>query len=327
VGRAGEKGRAGRITVVIGGALLALSVGLGGCVGLVTVPLGLSSTPAGGPAGHAAGSGAVRDPAVPAAWESLDQQAAATCPGLSWAVLAAIGRLESDSGRSGAPGVASGANADGAEGPMQFQAATFAAYATVGPGGTVPPSPYDPVDAVYTAARMLCSDGAGSPGTLAGAVFDYDHDPIYVDTVLVLADSLLDDPALPSVPATAIAYAAAQLGVPYRWGGEGPGGFDCSGLTQAAYRSAGVSLPRVAQDQFGAGPPAPAGRPAPGDLVFFGRSTAQVGHVGLVVADGLMIDAPHTGAVVRVEPFPTEPGAPWGSEVYLGATEPVVAGG
>lgn len=115
MGRAGEMGRAGRITIAIGGALLAVSVGLGGCVGLVTVPLGLSGTSAGSTAGDVAGSGAVGEPAVPAAWESLDQQAAATCPGLSWAVLAAIGRVESDSGRSGAPGVASGANAAGAE--------------------------------------------------------------------------------------------------------------------------------------------------------------------------------------------------------------------
>jgi cell wall-associated NlpC family hydrolase len=205
---------------------------------------------------------------------------------------------------------------------MQFEPATFAEYAAVVPGGAVPPSPYDPVDAVYTAARMLCRDGAGSPSTLAAAVYDYDHDLTYVDTVLVLATSLDEDPGLPSVPAAAVGYAAAQLGVPYRWGGEGRGGFDCSGLVQAAYRAAGITLPRVAQAQFDAGPPSPAGVPSPGDLVFFGGSGTDVGHVGLVVADGLMIDAPHTGAVVRIEPFPTEPGAPWGADRYLGSTAP-----
>lgn len=310
-------------TVVAGGAVLALSVGLGGCVGLVALPLGLEGAPAQGVGTPgAAGRGAAARPAVPATWESLDRQAAGTCPGLSWGVLAAIGRIESDSGRSHAPGVATGTNAAGAEGPMQFEPATFEAYATVGPGGAVPASPYDPIDAVYTAATMLCRDGGASPAGLAGAVFAYDHDRAYVDTVLVLAAGLVQDPTLGATPAGALAYAAAQLGVPYRWGGEGPGGFDCSGLTQAAYRAAGVSLPRVAQDQYDAGPAAPPGAPAPGDLVFFGSSPTAVDHVGLVVAVGLMIDAPHTGAVVRVEPFPTEPGDRWGGEAYLGATEP-----
>ena len=72
------------------------------------------------------GGSHVSGPAVPAAWELMDQGAAGTCPGLPWSVLAAIGRVESDSGRSRAPGVASGANAAGAEGPMQFEPATFA---------------------------------------------------------------------------------------------------------------------------------------------------------------------------------------------------------
>src|ERR1700679_3912826 len=101
--------------------------------------------------------------AIPPAWVTLYQQASATCPGLPWSVVAAIGTVESGSGRSAAPGVASGTNAAGAEGPMQFEPATFAAYATVGPGGVRPASPYDPVDAVYSAAAMLCADGAGTP--------------------------------------------------------------------------------------------------------------------------------------------------------------------
>ncbi len=109
----------------------------------------------------------------------MDQAAAATCPGLPWTVLAAIGTVESGSGRSTAPGVASGANAAGAEGPMQFEPATFAAYATVGPGGARPPDPYDPVDAVYTAATLLCADGGGGPAAgLRAAVFAYNHDDV-----------------------------------------------------------------------------------------------------------------------------------------------------
>lgn len=104
--------------------------------------------------------------------------------------------------------------------------------------------------------------------------------------------------------ATAIAYAREQLGVPYRWGDETPGvGFDCSGLTWAAYQSAGIALPRTAQTQYDTGPLLPPGTPPePGDLVFFG-TPSRVHHVGLVIDATQMIAAPHTGAVVRIQPF------------------------
>ena len=115
--------------------------------------------------------------------------------------------------------------------------------------------------------------------------------------------------------AVAVAFAEAQLGTPYLWGGTGSGGFDCSGLAQAAYQAAGIQLPRVAQAQYDLGPPVPAGRPLePGDLVFFGADAAHVDHVGIVVGAGEMIDAPHTGAAVRVEPD--------GWSDYVGATRP-----
>ncbi len=123
------------------------------------------------------------------------------------------------------------------------------------------------------------------------------------------------DPDGSPAAARAVAWALAQLGTPYRWGGEGDGGFDCSGLVQAAYGAAGVHLPRVAQDQYDAGPHLAAGAGSrPGDLVFFGSSPTGVDHVGIVVEPGEMVDAPHTGAVVRVEPI-------W-SEGYVGATRP-----
>jgi cell wall-associated NlpC family hydrolase len=123
-------------------------------------------------------------------------------------------------------------------------------------------------------------------------------------------------PGEPSAAAlAAVSWALAQLGTPYRWGGEGAGGFDCSGLVQAAFRAAGVALPRVAQEQFDAGPAVDADAPLePGDLVFFGTSARAVDHVGIVVGSGDMVDAPHTGAVVRVEPIPTNG--------YVGATRP-----
>jgi hypothetical protein len=126
--------------------------------------------------------------AISPAMLGLYEQAAATCPGLPWTVLAAIGTIESDNGTSTLPGVHSGANSAGAEGPMQFEPATFAAYdEPVPPGGADPPSPYDAVDAVYAAARMLCSNGGLNGADLPSAVFAYNHDSTYVSEVLTLA--------------------------------------------------------------------------------------------------------------------------------------------
>jgi cell wall-associated NlpC family hydrolase len=108
-----------------------------------------------------------------------------------------------------------------------------------------------------------------------------------------------------------------MLGIPYVWGGESPlSGFDCSGLVQYVYREVGISLPRVAQNQFDAGPPVPTGTTVePGDLVFFGSGPDDVSHVGMYVGDGLMVDAPHTGAVVRFDRIA-------GSEPIVGVTAP-----
>jgi hypothetical protein len=126
--------------------------------------------------------------AIPPAMLALYEEAADTCPGLPWTVLAAIGTIESDNGTSDLPGVHSGANAAGAEGPMQFEPATFAAYdEPVPPGGAEPPSPYDATDAVYAAARMLCANGARQGTDLDGAIYAYNHDDSYVLEVLNLA--------------------------------------------------------------------------------------------------------------------------------------------
>ena len=294
-------------------------------VGLVVAP-GLSSAFTQAQAGPSPLPPALS--AIPAGMLRLYAAAAATCPGLAWTALAAVGTVESDNGASRLPGVASGHNPAGAEGPMQFEPATFDRYARpVPPGGASPPSPYDPVDAVYAAARMLCADGAGDPSRLGVALFDYNHSVSYVAQVLTVAGSLGQVAPVVSAGQVALDYALRQVGTPYRWGGETPGsGFDCSGLAQAAWAAAGVTLPRVAQDQYDAGPAIPAGQALqPGDLVFFGSGPGGVTHVGLVVdPGGVMVDAPHAGGAVRVEPFPTRIGAAWGSEIYLGATSPEI---
>ena len=299
---------------------------LGSVLGLVV----LVAVVAGGVGGGASGESGL---ALPPAWTDLYQQAAASCPGLPWSVVAAIGTVESGNGSSTAPGVWSGANSAGAQGPMQIEPATFAAYdEPVPPGGANPPSPYDPTDAVYAAARILCANGGQNGAHLDQAVFDYNHSDAYVSEVLDLAQTYGQAQAQTVGGGTAGGIAAdwalAQVGTPYIWGGETPGvGFDCSGLVQAAYRLAGITLPRTAQDQFDAGPQLPPGTPLePGDLVFFGDSSSTVDHVGIYIGtqDGQasMVDAPHTGADVREDAFPTTVGADFGDMGYQGATRP-----
>jgi hypothetical protein len=132
---------------------------------------------------------------IPARYLTLYRQAARTCPGLSWPVLAGIGTVESDNGQSWARGVHRGKNRKGAEGPMQFEPATFAEYAVrADPGARL--TPYDASDAIFTAARMLCANGAGrGPRGLRGAIYSYNHACWYVRDVLALAVSYARRPA------------------------------------------------------------------------------------------------------------------------------------
>lgn len=274
---------------------------------------------------------------IPPTYLALYEQAG-LASGLPWQLLAAVGKVECDHGQSPDPSCTQeGAeNQAGAGGPMQFLASTWAAYG-LDADGDGSADRWDPVDAVFSAANYLRASGA--PNDVPAALYAYNHSQAYVAQVLAWADVYQQQTApagssgeMPpiagaeastaeasTVAQAAVAFALAQLGTPYRWGGEGPGGFDCSGLVQAAYQAAGIDLPRVAQDQYDAGPPLPAGEPlAPGDLVFFGDGPNLVTHVGIVVGDGEMVDAPHTGAVVRIESY--------GWSDYIGATRPTEAG-
>jgi cell wall-associated NlpC family hydrolase len=293
-----------------------VAAGAGALAALVVLVAGAASGALGGilgaPGANVAPSGTALS-AIPADYLALYQQAAATCPGLPWAVLAAIGTVESANGQSTLPGVHSGVNFAGvAEGPMQFEPATFVRYdQPIPPGGADPPSPYDPIDAIYAAARDLCANGARDGANMPSAVYAYNHDLAYVAKVLTLAASYSHEEQGTPGPAAAVAvaYVEAQIGTPYRWGAEGPGvAFDCSGLVQAAYAAAGIALPRTAQAQHDAvrllSPNSPL---EAGDLVFFGSSPTQVTHVGIYVGTlksaPVMVDAPHRGAGVRVEPI------------------------
>ncbi|MFF2863435.1 NlpC/P60 family protein [Streptomyces rubiginosohelvolus] len=95
-----------------------------------------------------------------------------------------------------------------------------------------------------------------------------------------------------------LAFARAQIGKPYVWGATGPSSYDCSGLTQAAWREAGVTLPRTTWDQVKVGTRVATSDLQPGDLVFF---YDDISHVGIYKGDGMMIHAPKPGANVREE--------------------------
>jgi peptidoglycan DL-endopeptidase CwlO len=120
----------------------------------------------------------------------------------------------------------------------------------------------------------------------------------------------------------AVAYALAQRGKPYRWGQEGPNGFDCSGLAWAAWRSAGLAWPRLTADgQWRRGPKVQT-RPRLGDLLFFhtGRVPAgHAGHVGIYLGGRRMVEASGPGVAIRV--------GSTDRSGYLGATRPGGGGG
>src|SRR3954470_5471643 len=95
----------------------------------------------------------------------------------------------------------------------------------------------------------------------------------------------------------AVNTALAQQGDPYVWAGAGPNSFDCSGLTQFAYRAAGIALPHSSSMQSRMGTPVARANLQPGDLVFF---YSPVSHVGIYIGNGLMVHAPTRGSVVKI---------------------------
>jgi len=268
-----------------------------------------------------AGGGALAE--IPAG-QLLAMQGAADASGcgLPWPVLAAIARQESQFGRNMAPSSA------GAIGYGQFLPDTWALY---GQGG----NPYDYHEAVPAMARYLCALGAGS--SLEQALWSYSGcNPLqdstchrtdtYVQDALALARRYVapptpgqdaSGPLPPALDGSVVPHALHYLGVPYLWGGTSRAGLDCSGLVWLAFHEIGITLPRTAQAQYEATGRVSKDELQPGDLVFFWATDGVqwVSHVGMYVGQGQMVDAPTTGAVVRVEPVFT---GYWGAHYYGG---------
>ena len=296
---------------------------------------------------------------IPADYLALYQQAGHTY-GVPWTILAGIGEVESNHGRSTLPGVHRGANAFGAAGPMQIgiggaagntwggapvhpASQPVSGVATDGNGDGIA-SVYQPADAIDGAAKYLLEHGVlANP---SGAIFAYNHLTAYVQAVLgwagVYAGGGFTVTAATPAPqascqpgttaitapnqsvATVIAYARQQIGKPYQWGATGPDAFDCSGLMMMAYRAAGIDIPRTSQLQWRWGPRVPAGHEQPGDLVFFAGSDGTAtspGHVGLVIGHGLMIEAYAAGFPIRIASYGNSQAAP-GDASPVGFTRP-----
>ncbi|MFF4750838.1 C40 family peptidase [Streptomyces sp. NPDC002514] len=275
--------------------------------------------------GVGAGSIGLAKGAVPAAYSALVQRWGNLCSAINPALLAA--QLYQESGWD--PNVVSVADARGI---AQFIPSTWATHGIDG-NGDGKRDIWDPSDAIPSAAsydcelakyvkdvpgnisdNMLAAYNAGAYRVIAASgVPAIRETQNYVKTIRTLEKSFAApvtrvDPSRQA--AGAIAYAQEKLGTPYLWGGTGTaqqgGRFDCSGLTQAAYDSVGIKLPRVANDQYNAGPHPGRDELLPGDLVFFSKDPTDsraIHHVGIYVGGGYMIDAPRTGAVIRFDPI------------------------
>lgn len=133
-----------------------------------------------GGGGAAAGGGPTAVADIPAAYLARYKAAGDTCPHMDWALLAGIGKVETNHGRLKAPGVTSGANFAGAAGPMQFLPSTFRGVRNRHPelGGNL----YDPGTAIPAAAHLLCDNGVRR-GDVYAAIFAYNHADWYVKKV------------------------------------------------------------------------------------------------------------------------------------------------
>ena len=203
----------------------------------------------------------------------------------------------------------------------------------VPPGGVNPPSPYDPTDAVLAAARFLCANGAAGGANLPGAVYVYNHSAAYVSEALTLAESYGQGSgsgasAGSGAGSVAVQWALTQAVLLTSGAGRHP----ASASTARAWcrRRTGSRVShcrgwprtsstrrrqcrRAGRSNLETSSSSEAARR---------RSTTSASMSVSIGGQAVMVDAPHTGADVRVEPFPDPPGAAWGGLSYVGATRP-----
>ena len=219
---------------------------------------------------------------------------------LSWATLAGIGRVRSHHGARVLP-----------TGPMGLTPAQWDRW-QVDADGIGPADPQNINDAAQAVAGYLCDGGrdlSAMPVWWSAIRSLVAGDGATVQKILsamaiYAASSRGGDGPSPAAR-QALDFALDQIGLPYLWGGNGPErgdrGFDCSGLTTAAYAAAGVALPRTADSQYRSIPlNPPKEQPRPGDLVFYGNPAGRIHHVGLYLGGGLMINAPTFGYPVQI---------------------------
>ncbi|MBD0688491.1 NlpC/P60 family protein [Streptomyces sp. CBMA123] len=275
------------------------------------------------------GGGIATDAPVPGWVRDLVNKHAGECPQVTASLLAAQLYTESNFDPKAVSPV-------GAQGIAQFMPSTWAQYGVDGDGDGIK-DVFDPADAVAAQAKydcVLAAEVKGVPGDPAenmlaaynagsGAVIKYGGIPPYAETrdyvknirdlAAKWADSMSPNSPGSDGAARAVAAARTALGTWYQWGGNcvspytGSDGCDCSSLTKMAWASAGVNLPRTTFDQVNSGTAvASVSQLAPGDLLFTpgsDGSAAAPGHVGMYIGDGQVIEAPHTGAVVRITPL------------------------
>jgi cell wall-associated NlpC family hydrolase len=186
-------------------------------------------------------------------------------------------------------------------------------------GLTVAPVATAPAPTVHAARHVAAPRHVRRVAAAAPAPAQVPLAPIPFEAIAFEPQAWLhNNPASP-IGASAVAIAEHYLRVPYVWGGAIPAtGFDCSGLTRFVYAQLGVNLPHYAASQFAAFPKLDPAQLQPGDLVFFEPKFDGPGHVALYIGNDQMIEAPHTGALVRVSSF-SRAAARMG---FLGAVRP-----